>query len=320
MAGKNKNPKNVAYQQGTIIRSTGSWYEILAEDDKIYKGRLRGKFKIKGIKATNPIAVGDNVSFFSEDTEESTVVINSIEDRDNYIIRQSTHKKGHIHIIASNLDQAVLIATISMPRTSLGFIDRFLVSCESFHVPACIIFNKADLLSEEEENYLAYLTNLYSNLDYKVLSASALYDDTLSDITAYLKGKTSLIAGHSGVGKSTLINRLVPNALQRTAEVSNFAKKGVHTTTYAEMFKMDEASYLIDTPGIKEFGILGLEEYEVSYFFPEIREESENCKYYNCTHTHEPGCAVVDAVNEEKIEVSRYRSYLSILENEDNRR
>ena len=320
MAGKEKNTSDIQCQQGTVIRSTGSWYDILTTDNNVYKGRLRGKFKIKGIKATNPIAVGDNVSFFAEDTEENTVVINSIEDRENYIIRQSTHKKGHKHIIAANLDQAVLIATISMPRTSLGFIDRFLVSCESFHVPACIIFNKADLLNEEEKNYLAYLNQLYSNLEYKVLSVSALFDEALSKVSTLLKGKTSLVAGHSGVGKSTLINRLVPSALQRTAEVSNFAKKGVHTTTYAEMFKMDEASFLIDTPGIKEFGILGLEEYEVSYFFPEIRDISESCKYYNCTHTHEPGCAVVDAVNEEEVAVSRYRSYLSILENEDNRR
>jgi len=307
-------------QLGTIIRSTGSWYDVRSESGHIFKGRLRGKFKIKGIKATNPIAVGDLVSYFIEDEQENTVIINDIQDRKNYIIRQSTHKKGHIHVIAANIDLAVLIATISMPRTSTGFIDRFLVSCESFHVPACIIFNKSDLLNEEGLEYLEHLKSLYESLQYKVLTTSALYDENLENISSLLQSKTTLVAGHSGVGKSTLINRLVPKAQQRTAEVSTFANKGVHTTTYAEMFDMNHNSFLIDTPGIKEFGILGLEEYEIAYFFPEIRALSSQCKFYNCTHTHEPGCAVIDAVNNDEIAVSRYRSYISMLENEDNRR
>lgn len=317
---KKPNQEENNLKLGTIVRSTGSWYDVRSETGDIYKGRLRGKFKIKGIKATNPIAVGDMVSFFIENAQENTVVINDIQDRKNYIIRQSTHKKGHIHVIAANIDLAVLIATISMPRTSTGFIDRFLVSCESFHVPACIIFNKSDLLSEEGLDYLAHLKSLYESLHYKVLTTSALYDENLESVSSLLNAKTTLVAGHSGVGKSTLINRLVPQAEQRTAEVSTFANKGVHTTTYAEMFDMNKKSFLIDTPGIKEFGILGLEEYEIAYFFPEIRALSSQCKFYNCTHIHEPGCAIVDAVNNDEIAVSRYRSYISMLENEDNRR
>ncbi|MEM1137455.1 MAG: ribosome small subunit-dependent GTPase A [Bacteroidota bacterium] len=312
--------KDMQSQFGRVVRSTGSWYDILAESGKVYKGRLRGKFKLKELKVTNPIAVGDRVAFIEENSLENTVIIHDIEDRDNYIIRQSTHKKGHKHIIAANVDLAVLIATIVLPKTSLGFIDRFLVSCESFHVPACIIFNKSDLLTNEGKEYLTYLNGLYKELGYEVLSLSALYDDNLLEVKKLLGNKKNLIAGHSGVGKSTLINRLVPKAVQKTAEISSFANKGVHTTTYAEMFQMDSQSFLIDTPGIKEFGILGLEEYEVAYFFPEIRDASESCKYYNCTHAHEPGCAVLEAVEAEEIAVSRYRSYLSILGNEDNRK
>ncbi len=319
MSNKAKNTDRDLLE-GTVIRSTGSWYDIKTADGKIYKGRLRGKFKLQGIKATNPIAVGDQISFYMENEVENTVVINQIEERKNYIIRQSTHKKGHMHVIAANIDLAVLIATLNMPRTSTGFIDRFLVSCESFHIPACIIFNKADLLEESQKDTLHDIMGMYQHLGYTAFSISALHDDHIDKISQLLQGKTTLIAGHSGVGKSTLINRLVPNAEQRTAEVSTFANKGVHTTTYAEMFNMDEHSFLIDTPGIKEFGILGLEEYEIAYFFPEIRAKSADCKYYDCTHTHEPGCAIIDAINNGEIAYSRYRSYLSILENEDNRR
>ena len=319
MSKKDKNIKK-DLERGIVVRSTGSWYDIKNEEGKIVKGRLRGKFKLKGIKATNPIAVGDHISYYLENEVENTVAIEQIEDRKNYIIRQSTHKKGHMHVIAANIDLAVLIATLSMPRTSTGFIDRFLVSCESFHVPACIIFNKADLLDEAQQETLQDIMELYKHLGYESLSISALHDKEIQQITELLNGKTTLIAGHSGVGKSTLINRLVPKADQRTAEVSTFANKGVHTTTYAEMFALNEDSFLIDTPGIKEFGILDLEEYEIAYFFPEIRAKSSECKYYDCTHNHEPGCAVVDAVNNGVIAYSRYRSYLSILDNEDNRR
>lgn len=310
-------------RKGLILRSTGSWYDLLEEDtQKIYKGRLRGKFKIKGLKVTNPIAVGDYVHFeLEKSSEEETVVITHILDRDNFILRKSTRKKWHGHIIAANLDQAILVATIVMPRTSLGFIDRFLVSAESFGIPTCIIFNKQDILTDEGLEFQQEIMEMYESLGYPCLSLSALDKDSLVDLEQMMYGKKSLIAGHSGVGKSTLINTLLPHVEQRTDEVSTFANKGKHTTTFAEMFEVDkEGTFLIDTPGIKELGIMNIENNELGHYFPEIRDAMKECRYYNCSHVHEPGCKVLDLVEQGIIYESRYLSYLSILEDEDNRR
>lgn len=223
-------------------------------------------------------------------------------------------------MIAANVDQAILIVTLSMPRTSVGFIDRFLVAAESSEIPTVIVFNKADLLQEGDKELYHYLKALYEDLGYQTILISALEGSNLSAINSILKGKKSLVAGHSGVGKSTLLNALAPAFNQKTAEVSTFANKGVHTTTFAEMFEVDKDSYLIDTPGIKELGIMGLEENQLGFYFPEIKALSESCKYYNCSHTHEPSCAVIEAVENETIAPSRYHSYLSILEGDDNRR
>ncbi|WP_020533671.1 ribosome small subunit-dependent GTPase A [Flexithrix dorotheae] len=307
-------------KKGLIIRSTGSWYDILDDNNKVIKGRLRGKLKLKGFKRTNPIAVGDYVDFEMEKGEEDSALIKEIHDRSNYIIRQSTHKKWDSQIIAANIDLAIIIFTLKEPKTSLGFLDRFLVSAESFQVPVLIVFNKADLLSDEDLEYQKALESLYTELGYQCILISALEGTDLSRLQKILKGKKNLIAGHSGVGKSTIINQMIPDAQQRTSEISDFANKGVHTTTFAEMFRLDEDTFLIDTPGIKELGIIDLEENELGFYFPEIRELTANCKFYNCTHVHEPGCAVIKAVEEDELVQSRYFSYLSILENEDNRR
>ncbi|MEH0156670.1 ribosome small subunit-dependent GTPase A [Limibacter armeniacum] len=314
---------NDRQRKGLVIRSTGSWYEILDEQtNEVLKGRLRGKFKIQGLKVTNPIAVGDYVTYEPEkNVEEGTVVITQILKRENYILRKSTRKKWHGHIIAANIDQAMVVATLVMPRTSLGFIDRFLVSAESFRIPAIILFNKEDLLTEEGKALQQELMDLYEPLGYKCLSISALNSDNLNELEQTLKGKKTLIAGHSGVGKSTLINRLIPDVHQQTNDISTYANKGKHTTTYAEMFLADEeGTFLIDTPGIKELGIMNVEENELGHYFPEIREAMTECKFYNCSHTHEPDCHVLDKVRSGEIAESRYFSYLSILEDEDNRR
>jgi len=308
-------------EKGLVIRSTGSWYEVLNESSgKVYRGRLRGKHKKDGIKATNPIAVGDYVQFADENPTENTVLIHEIVDRENYVIRQSTHKKWHKHVIAANVDQVVVMATLGLPRTSLGFVDRCLVSAESFQIPGVVLFNKLDLLNEEALDFQTELVQLYESIGYTCLQVSAQEGTNMEVLEAQLKGKKSLIMGHSGVGKSTLINWLIPEVNQRTQEVSTFANKGVHTTTFAEMFRYAEGSYLIDTPGIKELGIMDLEENEVGLFFPDIKVHAENCKYYNCTHLHEPGCAVLEAVQEGQIAISRFKSYISILEGDDNRR
>ena len=305
--------------EGTVMKSTGSWYQVLV-DEQTYACRLRGKFKIKGLKVTNPIAVGDRVALVIEDPQENTGLITDIYPRDNYIIRKSTRKSHHGHIIAANLDQAVLVATLVFPRTSLGFIDRFLVSAESFRIPSVIIFNKTDLLSEEQRKLQDELMVLYESIGYRCLAISALSDDSVPPVNEVIVGKVSLFSGHSGVGKSTLLNRIAPDLGQRTAEVSTFANKGVHTTTYAEMFQTAPDTFVIDTPGIKELGLMDINEGELGHYFPEMRELLGACRFHNCIHTQEPGCAVRTAVEAGTIDESRYHSYLSMLENEDNRR
>lgn len=307
--------------RGLVIRSTGSWYEIMADSDKhVWKGRLKGKFKIKGLQTSNPLAVGDRVMFTIEDTVENTVIIYEIEQRENYIIRKSVHKTAQGHILAANLDQAVIIATLNYPRTSQGFIDRFLVSAESFRIPVTIVFNKVDLLSEEEKDELADMAAMYEEIGYPCIFTSVPENIGIDGFRDLLKDKISLVSGHSGVGKSTLVNKIAPHLDLKTSEISNFANKGVHTTTFATMFELSDNSFIIDTPGIKELGLIDIEKEELSHFFPEMRALMGECKFNNCQHINEPKCAVIEAVGEGKIAASRYMSYLSMMDDDDNRR
>ncbi|WP_338222081.1 ribosome small subunit-dependent GTPase A [Algoriphagus sp. oki45] len=306
--------------QGRVIKSTGSWYIVQTESGPV-SARLKGKFKQKDLKLTNPIAVGDLVEIEKEPGQDS-VVIKEILPRENYVIRKSTRKQHHSHIIASNIDQALLVITMKNPRTSLGFIDRFLVSTESFRIPSLLVVNKMDQLEgEEEEDWLQDIHEIYEPLGYQVLEVSALKDEDLKKkFSPFLKDKTTLIAGHSGVGKSTLLNVLIPEALQETKEISEYSTKGVHTTTFAELFALEEGGGLIDTPGIKEFGILDIEEYELSHYFPEMREYLGQCKYNNCKHVNEPGCVILKKLEEGYIHPYRYKNYLNILQEEDTHR
>lgn len=306
--------------RGTIVKSTGSWYEVVDEADQRWDCRLRGKFKIKGLKTTNPLAVGDRVSFEPEEDQERKGVITKIEDRQNYIIRKSVKNPHHGHILAANLDQAVLIATLAMPRTSTGFIDRFLVTAEAYSIPAVLVFNKLDLLKELGMQQLEELKAIYEPLGYPCHFLSAKTEEGVKEFADLLQGKLTLLSGHSGVGKSTLLNAIAPEIGQKTAEISSFANKGTHTTTFAEMFEVTSNSWVIDTPGIKELGLIDLDMEELSHFFPEMRERMHDCKFNNCSHTHEPGCAVMDAVEAGEIAGSRYINYLSMLEEEDTHR
>lgn len=293
------------------------WYEASADGQK-YTARLRGKFKLEDKKLTNPIAVGDWVEIEPNQQAKNEWIISEIYDRDNYVIRSSPRKKGHDHLIASNIDQGVLIVTLKKPRTSVGFIDRFLITLESFRIPGVILFNKRDLYSNKDLTKYEELKANYEEIGYKVglTQFDSGVDPAVSDI---FKGKTSLLSGHSGAGKSTLINSLIPEANQEVREVSDFANKGVHTTTFAELFFLDEFSAVIDTPGIKELGLSEIEDEELSHYFPEMRQFLGECKFHNCLHENEPGCAVKAAVGEE-ISSMRYESYLSILRTEDNRK
>ena len=306
--------------KGLVMRSTGSWYEVLDENKHTWKCRLRGKFKIKGLKTSNPIAVGDRVLFDIEDKIENTGIIHDITQRENYIIRKSVHKTAQGHILAANLDQAVVIMTLNYPRTSLGFLDRFLVSAESFRIPIIIVFNKVDLLSDEEKEYLVDLATMYDEIGYPSIFTSATGNLGIQAFEDILKDKISLISGHSGVGKSTLVNQISPELDLKTKEISTFANKGVHTTTFSTMFEISENSYIIDTPGIKELGLIDIEKAEISHFFPEMRELLNKCKYHNCKHINEPQCAVIQAVKDGDIQASRYSSYLSMMDDDDNRR
>lgn len=305
---------------GLVMRSTGSWYHVRSESGEITKCRLRGKFKIKGLKVNNPLAVGDWVSYNLEEVEEGTGIIHKIHNRENYIIRQSVHKTGHGHIIAANLDQAILIATLAFPRTSLGFIDRFLVTAESFRIPTKIIFNKVDLLNEAMLEEYAYLKAVYEPLGYECFLTSATEGEGIDAFRDLLHNKKSLLSGHSGVGKSTLVNAIAPELDIRTSEVSDSTQKGVHTTTFAEMHEIFPESYIIDTPGISELGLMNIEVKELGHYFPEMRALLGECKFNDCIHVNEPQCAVMAAAEEGLIAPDRYESYLSMLSNNDNRR
>lgn len=297
---------------GLVTKSTGSWYQIQAENGKNYEARIRGKFRLNNIKHTNPIAVGDKVDF--ELDKDGLAVISKIHTRDNYIIRKSVNLSKKTHIIASNIDLAILLATVNHPRTSTGFIDRFLLSAEAYHIPVLIVFNKLDLYTDEDLEILQGLKNLYKSIGYEVLAISAVENKGLKNLKAFLKDKTSVFSGHSGVGKSTLVNQLYPDLNLKTKDISDFNKKGQHTTTFAQLFQWPFGGNIIDTPGIKEFGLVDFKKEEIQNYFPEIFDLKSDCKFHNCLHTTEPQCAIKNAVEEGKITESRYESYLTFLE------
>lgn len=308
-------------EKGLVLRSTGSWYEVRgATDAHIWQCRLKGKFKNLGLKVTNPIAVGDHVRFEIENETENFGIIHEIVPRENYVVRSSVHKTAHAHLLAANVDQAILIVTLVFPRTSLGFIDRFLVAIESFRIPGVLIFNKQDLLNDAMKEFQAQLMQLYENLGYKCMEVSALEQEGLGDFEQLLKGKVSFLSGHSGVGKSTLVNAIGNGLTIKTQEVSSFANKGVHTTTFAEMFELEKDTFIIDSPGIKELGLADMKPEEISHYFPEMRELLNKCRFNNCQHINEPGCAVKDAVSDGNIAFTRYESYLSMVGGGDNRK
>lgn len=303
--------------KGRVMRSTGSWYDVLTEDGTRIQCRIRGKIRLEGIKETNPVAVGDKVEF---DMEKNEGIIHTILPRINYIVRQSVKKTGHAHVIAANIDQAMLVATLVLPRTSLGFIDRFLVAAESFRIPQVIVFNKKDLLEPRSADVQNSLIKLYEQIGVACLVTSAI-EKQQTEVKKILLGKTTLIAGHSGVGKSTLINQLSPAINQKVSEVSDYTEKGTHTTTFAEMFQIDKTTFIIDTPGLKEFGLIDMTPEELSDYFPEMRDLRPNCKFGSrCRHVNEPKCAILENVEKGTIARSRYESYLSILLGQDNRK
>jgi len=300
--------------EGLVYRSTGSWYEVKDLHDQFWKCRLKGKFKLdESIRSSNPIAVGDIVHFDIEDKTEETGMIYEIETRANYVARVSPKNRNLKHIIASNLDQSLLIATLKNPKTSSGFIDRFLVSCEAYHIPAIIAFNKSDIYGEDENDRYLYLKNIYEAIGYKVLLISAKEKTSIDKLIALLENKKTLISGHSGVGKSSLINVLMPEQDLKVMEVSDWSGKGMHTTTFAEMYDLTNTSKLIDTPGIRELGIVDIEKEELSGYFPEMRIRLQHCKFNNCLHLNEPDCAIQEAVVEGEIEEERFANYLAIL-------
>ncbi len=296
--------------KGLVVKNTGSWYTVRTDDGQLLDCKVKGNFRLKGIRTTNPVAVGDRV----EVNEEGWII--NIEDRRNYIIRKSINLSKQSHIIAANVDQAFLIVTVANPQTSTTFIDRFLASAEAYRVPVVLIFNKTDLLDEDALHYQQAVVNLYETIGYECRQISAETGEGVDELHAMLDGKITLLSGNSGVGKSTLINRLVPGANLRTAEISDAHNTGMHTTTFSEMIELS-SGYLIDTPGIKGFGTFDMEPEEITSYFKDIFHFSKDCRFSNCTHTHEPGCAVLKAVEEHYIAESRYQSYLSMLDDKE---
>ena len=303
---------------GRVLRSTGLWYEVLGEDQARYICRLQGKLRLDETKLTNPVAVGDHVEMIIDNNDAS---ISEIKPRDNHILRQSAKKGGHNHVLAANVDQVMLIATLRQPRTSLGFIDRFLVSAESFRIPQVLVFNKKDLLKGEDFQFIDQLQNLYGSVSVATDLVSATSDENFPHIHELMKNKTTLVAGHSGVGKSTLLNRLFPQLNQTVGAVSDATNKGTHTTTFAEMFLVDSKTFVIDTPGVKEWGLADMVAQEISDYFPEMRDLRLECKFgARCLHLTEPHCAIRTAVEDGRIAASRYDSYQSMAAGEDNRK
>jgi len=304
--------------KGLVYKSTGSWYTVKAESNDFYNCRLKGKFRIKGIKSTNPVAVGDHVDFDVETIGDDTIgIITNIEERENYIIRKSVNLSKQTHIIASNIDIAFLLVTLNNPPTFTAFIDRFLVSAEAYRIKAVILFNKIDTYTEEELDEIKYLASIYRNIGYECIGISAKTEKNVDKVKSMMKGKVSVFSGHSGVGKSTLVNAIEPQLNLKTKEISEQHLQGQHTTTFAEMFDLSFGAQIIDTPGIKGFGMVEIEKEELSGYFPEFFELKEHCKFNNCLHIEEPKCAVKNALEEGSIPWSRYKSYLQILEGEE---
>ena len=301
--------------KGLVVKNTGSWYTVRTDDGQLIESKIKGNFRLKGIRSTNPVAVGDRVELIVN--QEGTAFITAIDDRRNYIIRKSQNLSKQSHIIAANVDQAFLIVTINYPQTSTTFIDRFLASAEAYRVPVILVFNKTDLLDEDEHRYQQMMMTLYENIGYQCIAISAENGTGVEVLESLLQGKTTVLSGNSGVGKSTLINRLIPGASLRTAEISDAHNTGQHTTTFSEMIELPGGGYLIDTPGIKGFGTFDMEPEELTSYFKEIFRFSKDCRFSNCTHTHEPGCAVLQALENHYIAQSRYQSYLSMMEDKD---
>ena len=300
--------------KGLIVKNTGSWYTVLTDDGQLIDSKVKGNFRLKGIRSTNPVAVGDRVELVPN--AEGTALITAIEDRRNYIIRKSQNLSKQSHIIAANVDQALLVVTVDYPQTSTTFIDRFLASAEAYRIPVILVFNKMDLFDEETLHYQQMMIRLYETVGYECRAISAETGEGVEELRTLLDGKISLLSGNSGVGKSTLINRLVPEANLRTAEISDAHNTGQHTTTFSEMIPLG-SGWIIDTPGIKGFGTFDMEPEEITSYFREIFRFSKDCRFSNCTHTHEPGCAVLKALEDHYIAPSRYQSYLSMLEDKD---
>lgn len=301
--------------QGLVIKNTGSWYTVKTVEGSVVDCKIKGNFRLKGIRSTNPVAVGDHVEI--ELNSQNTAFITAIGDRKNYIIRKSQNLSKQSHIIAANVDQAFLVVTVERPQTSTTFIDRFLATAEAYSVPVVLVFNKTDLLDDSLMRYQRMMTDLYETVGYKCVAVSAETGEGMDGLMEMLRDRITLLSGHSGVGKSTMINRLLPGVNLRTAEISDAHNTGMHTTTFSEMLPLPGGGYIIDTPGIKGFGTFDMEPEELTSYFKEIFRFSKDCRFSNCTHTHEPGCAVLKAVEDHYIAASRYQSYLSMLEDKD---
>lgn len=301
--------------QGLVIKNTGSWYTVKTVEGSVVECKIKGNFRLKGIRSTNPVAVGDHVEI--ELNSQNTAFITAIGDRKNYIIRKSQNLSKQSHIIAANVDQAFLVVTVERPQTSTTFIDRFLATAEAYSVPVVLVFNKTDLLDDSLMRYQRMMTELYETVGYKCVAVSAETGEGMDELMEMLRDRITLLSGHSGVGKSTIINRLLPGVNLRTAEISDAHNTGMHTTTFSEMLPLPGGGYIIDTPGIKGFGTFDMEPEELTSYFKEIFRFSKDCRFSNCTHTHEPGCAVLKAVEDHYIAASRYQSYLSMLEDKD---